>query len=162
MEVNGWPLFRNWGLALNSGNLQKQQECQSSTAPAQKSKCKKEVWAIAVFYNKIFKCPVVLDDFIRIPLLQPSIPTNSPQFRQSDKAHKNGHFWHPKKWTWVPEKKVFPRIHMKIHFLQKTGSKLVNFCLSGPIFILHPAIGGRHPVPCLSTQITERQGTAMY
>ena len=122
---------------------------------------KKEVWAIAVFYNKIFKCPVVLDDFIRIPLLQPSIPANSPQFRQSDKAHKNGHFWHPKKWTWVSEKKVFPRIHMKIHFLQKTGSKLVNFCLSGPIFILHPAIGGRHPVPCLSTQITERQGTAI-
>ena len=51
---------------------------------------------------------------------------------------------------------------MKIHFLQKTGSKLVKFCLRGPICILHPAIGGRHPVPCLSTQITERQGTAMY
>ena len=51
---------------------------------------------------------------------------------------------------------------MKVHFLQKTGSKLVKFGLCDPIFILHPAIGGRHPVPCLSTQITERQGTAMY
>ena len=59
-------------------------------------------------------------------------------------------------------KKVFPRIHMKVHFLQKTGSKLVKFGLCDPIFILHPAIGGRHPVPCLNTQITERQGTAMY
>ena len=41
-------------------------------------------------------------------------------------------------------------------FLQKTGSKLVNFCLSGPIYILPPPIGGRHPVPCLGTQISER------
>ena len=61
-----------------------------------------------------------------------------------------------------PEKKAFPRIHIDMCFLQKTGSKLVKFGLCDPISILQPAIGGRHPVPCLSTQITERQGTAMY
>ena len=109
-----------------------------------------------------FSADVVWDDFIRIPFVLPSILANCPQFRQSDEAPKNGQFWRPKKWMWGLEKKAFPRIHMKIHFLQKTGSKLVKFCLRGPICILHPAIGGRHPVPCLSTQITERQGTAMY
>ena len=61
-----------------------------------------------------------------------------------------------------PEKKAFPRIHIDMCFLQKTGSKLVKFGLCDPISILHPAIGCRHPVPCLNTQITERQGTAMY
>ena len=61
-----------------------------------------------------------------------------------------------------PEKKAFPRIHIDMCFLQKTGSKLVKFGLCDPISILQPAIGGRHPVPCLNTQITERQGTAMY
>ena len=30
------------------------------------------------------------------------------------------------------------------------------------IAVLHPPIGGHHPVPCFSTQITERQGTVMY
>ena len=63
---------------------------------------------------------------------------------------------------WGPEKKAFPRIHIDMCFLQKTGSKLVKFGLCDPIFILHPAIGGRHPVPCLTTQIIERRGTAMY
>ena len=29
-------------------------------------------------------------------------------------------------------------------------------------YILHPAIGGSHPIPCLSTQITKRRGIAMY
>ena len=29
-------------------------------------------------------------------------------------------------------------------------------------YILHPAIGGPHPIPCLSTQITKRRGIAMY
>ena len=61
-----------------------------------------------------------------------------------------------------PKKKAFPRIHIDMCFLQKKGSKLVKFGLCDPINILQPAIGGRHPVPCLSTQITERQGTAMY
>ena len=51
---------------------------------------------------------------------------------------------------------------MDMCFLQKTGFKLVKFGLCGSIYILHPAIGGSHPVPCLSIQITERQGTAMY
>ena len=39
---------------------------------------------------------------------------------------------------------------------------MVKFCLCGPIYILQTPIGGSHPVPCLSTQIAERQGTAMY
>ena len=56
----------------------------------------------------------------------------------------------------------FLRDDMDMCFLQKTGFKLVKFGLCGSIYILHPAIGGPHPVPCLSTQITERQGTAMY
>ena len=60
------------------------------------------------------------------------------------------------------QKKDIPRIHADMDFLQKTGPKLVKFGLRGPICILHPPIEGYHPVPCLSTQITERQGTAMY
>ena len=39
---------------------------------------------------------------------------------------------------------------------------MVKFGLCGPIYILQTPIGGSHPVPCLSTQIAERQGTAMY
>ena len=54
------------------------------------------------------------------------------------------------------QKKDILRIHIGMDFLQKTGSKLVNFCLSGPIYIFPPPIGGRHPVPCLGTQISER------
>ena len=57
------------------------------------------------------------------------------------------------------QKKDFPRIHIDRYFLQKTGFKMVKF---GPIYILQAPIGGSHPVPCLSTQIIERQGTAMY
>ena len=60
------------------------------------------------------------------------------------------------------EKKDFLRDDIDMCFLQKTGFKLIKFGLCGSIYILHPAIGGSHPVPCLSTQITERQGTAMY
>ena len=66
------------------------------------------------------------------------------------------------------EKKDFLRDDIDMCFLQKTGFKLIKFGLCGSIYILHPAIGGPHPVPCLSTQITEiteiteRQGTAMY
>ena len=61
-----------------------------------------------------------------------------------------------------PKKKVFFWNHIDMCFLQKTGFKLVKFGQCGSIYILHPAIGGSHPVPCLSTQIAERQGTAMY
>ena len=39
---------------------------------------------------------------------------------------------------------------------------MVKFGLCGPIYILQTPIRGSHPVPCLSTQIAERQGTAMY
>merc|ERR1711997_982624 len=60
------------------------------------------------------------------------------------------------------EKKYFLRDDIDMCFLQKTGFKLIKFGLCGSIYILHPAIGGSHPVPCLSTQIAERQGTAMY
>ena len=60
------------------------------------------------------------------------------------------------------EKKVFSQIHIGMCFLQKNGFKLVKFGLCGSIYISHPAIGGSHPVPCLSTQLAERQGTAMY
>ena len=60
------------------------------------------------------------------------------------------------------QKKDIPRIHIDMDFLQKTRSKLVNFGLHGLLSILQTPIGGRHPVPCLTTQITERRGTAMY
>ena len=59
-------------------------------------------------------------------------------------------------------KKDFSRIHIDRCFLQKTGFKMVKFGLCGPIYILQTPIGGSHPVPCLSTQIAERQGAAMY
>ena len=86
----------------------------------------------------------------------------SPQFWHLVKPLKNGQFWRPKKWMWGLQKKVIPRIHIGMAFLQKTGSKLVKFGPCGPTYILPGHIGGRHPVPCLSTQIAERQGTAMY
>ena len=60
------------------------------------------------------------------------------------------------------KKKVFFRIHIDMYFLQKTEFKMVKFGPCGPIYILQTPIGGSHPVPCLSTQIAERQGTAMY
>ena len=60
------------------------------------------------------------------------------------------------------QKKGFSRIHIDMYFLQKTGFKMVKFGLCGPIYILQTPIGGSHPVPCLSTQIAERQGAAMY
>ena len=62
----------------------------------------------------------------------------------------------------MAKKKVISQIHIGMCFLQKNGFKLVKFGLCGSIYILHPAIGGSHPVPCLSTQLAERQGTAMY
>ena len=62
----------------------------------------------------------------------------------------------------MAKKKGFSRIHIDMYFLQKTGFKMVKFGLCGPIYILQTPIGGSHPVPCLSTQIAERQGTAMY
>ena len=37
---------------------------------------------------------------------------------------------------WGPKKKAFPRIHIDMCFLQKTGSKLVKFGPCGPICIL--------------------------
>ena len=98
---------------------------------------------------------------LQFPLFS-SILTFAPQFRKSDEALKNGQFWRPKKGEKGPPKKDFPRIHIGMDFLQKNGSKLVKFGPWGPIYILPEHIGGRHPVPCLSTQIAERQGTAMY
>ena len=62
----------------------------------------------------------------------------------------------------MAEKKVFSRIHIDMYFLQKTEFEMVKFGPCGPIYILQTPIGGSHPVPCLSTQIAERQGTAMY
>ena len=68
----------------------------------------------------------------------------------------------PQKSKNVGQKKTFPESMLTWTFCKKTGSKLVKFGLRGPICILHPPIGGYHPVPCLSTKIIERQGTAMY
>jgi hypothetical protein len=60
------------------------------------------------------------------------------------------------------KKKSFTESIWTRTFCKKLGPNIVKFGLSGPIYILQPAIGGHHPVPCLSTQIAERQGTAMY
>ena len=92
--------------------------------------------------------------------LNPGNPAlNSGKVR---KGVKNDQFWRPNKWVRVPIFFLLPWIHIGMGFMQKTGSKLVKFCFCGPIYILHPPIGGSHPVPCLTTQITERRGTAMY
>ena len=85
-----------------------------------------------------------------------------PQFRKSEEARQKWSILTPKKVNMRAKKKDFPRIHIDMAFLQKTGSKLVNFGLHGLLYILQTPIGGRHPVPCLTTQITERRGTAMY
>ena len=60
------------------------------------------------------------------------------------------------------KKKYSSRIPMDLYFLQNTELKMVKFGPCGPIYILQTPIGGSHPVPCLSTQIAERQGAAMY
>ena len=55
------------------------------------------------------------------------------------------------------KKKYFPESILTPTFCnKKTGSKLVKFGLCGPIYVLQPPIGGSHPVPCLGTQIPER------
>ena len=100
-------------------------------------------------------------DFIKISCLL-LISDISPQFWHFAKPVKNGQFWRPKKLIWGPKKKVIFWNHIDMCFLQKNGFNLVKFGLCGSIYILHPAIGGSHSVPCLSTQLAERQGTAMY
>ena len=85
-----------------------------------------------------------------------------PQFRKSEEARQKWPILTPKKMNMKAKKKDIPRIHIDMDFLQKTRSKLVNFGLHGLLSILQTPIGGRHPVPCLTTQITERRGTAMY
>ena len=79
-----------------------------------------------------------------------------------DRAQQKWPVLSPKKAKMVAKKKTFPESMLTWTFCKKTGSKLVNFGLRGPICILHPPIEGYHPVPCLSTKIIERQGTAMY
>ena len=69
----------------------------------------------------------------------------SPPFWHLVKPLKNGQFWRPKKWMWGLQKKVIPRIHIGMAFLQKNGSKLVKFGPCGPIYILPEHIGGSPP-----------------
>ena len=45
----------------------------------------------------------------------------------------------------------------QIQFAKK-WPRLVNFSPQSFIYLQHPRIGGRHPVPCLSIHIPERQG----
>ena len=102
------------------------------------------------------------NDFITIPLL-PSILEILPSIPEKwGSSSKMVNFDAQKSEYEGQKKKDFPRIHIDMAFLQKTGSKLVNFGLHGLLYILQTPIGGRHPVPCLTTQITERRGTAMY
>ena len=98
---------------------------------------------------------------LQFPLCS-SILTFAPQFRHLVKPLRNSQFWCPKKGIRCLKKKDFPRIHIGMDFLQKNGSKLVKFGPCGAIYILQQLIWGRHPVPCLGTQISKRQGTAMY
>ena len=85
-----------------------------------------------------------------------------PQFWKSEEGCQKWPILTTQKLNMMAKKKVFSQIHIGMCFLQKNGFKLVKFGLCGSIYILHPAIGGSHPVPCLSTQLAERQGTAMY
>ena len=89
-------------------------------------------------------------------------------------------FWHfssiltfgqtPQKWPILAPKKVNVRPAEKSHSPNPYwyGLFAKNRVQIGQIWPLWPNIhlpghiGGRHPVPCLSTQIAERQGTAMY
>ena len=97
----------------------------------------------------------------QIPLCTP-ILTFAPPFWHLVRPLKKGQFWHPKKGKTGPKKRDIFRIHIGVDFLQKTGPKLLKICPCGAIYILQQLIWGRHPVPCLSTQISKRQGTAMY
>ena len=101
------------------------------------------------------------NDFITIPLL-PSILEILPSIPEKWGSSSKMANFDAQKSEYEGQKKDFPRIHIDMAFLQKTGSKLVNFGLHGLLYILQTPIGGRHPVPCLTTQITERRGTAMY
>ena len=101
--------------------------------------------------------PGVLDDFIRIPLLQPSIPANSPQFWQSDKAHKNCHFWHPKKWTWVPKKRLSPNPYENPLFAKKNGVQIGQLLPLWAHFHFTP--GSRGSPPCTLSQHPDNRET---
>ena len=94
---------------------------------------------------------------LQFPLCS-SILTFAPQFRHLGKPLKKGQFCCPKKEIRGPKKETFPESIL----VWKNGTKLVKVCQCGPIYILQYLIRGRHPVPCLSIQITKRQGTAMY
>ena len=54
------------------------------------------------------------------------------------------------------KKKVIPRIHLDMDFLQKTRSKMVKFGLYGRTSDLQRPIGGHHPMLYFSSQITKK------
>ena len=85
----------------------------------------------------------------------PQFWQTSPQFWQSGEASEKRPPWHPKKWNFGPKKKVIPRIHLDMDFLQKTGSKMVKFGLYGPTSDLQRPIGGHHPMLYFSSQIAK-------
>ena len=62
----------------------------------------------------------------------------------------------PKKVKFWAKKKVIPRIHLDMDFLQKTRSKMVKFGLYGPTSDLQRPIGGPHPMLYFSSQITKK------
>ena len=76
-----------------------------------------------------------------------------PPLWKSDVASEKRSPWPPKKLKWGPQKKAFPRFHLKMYFLQKTASKLVKFGLCSSISDLHTPIGGPHPMLYFPSQI---------
>ena len=95
------------------------------------------------------------NDFITIPLL-PSILEILPSIPEKWGSSSKMANFDAKKNEYEGQKKDIPRIHIDMDFLQKTRSKLVNFGLHGLLSILQTPIGGRHPVPYFSIQITEK------
>ena len=170
--INGQQVImqcRNWG--ANVGIEEQRGHCYLHwlaptlfiNDPAERKQCSPTLPSNISILMVIDHCIYNIKPMIALqfPLFS-SILTFAPQFWHLVKALKNGHFLRPKKGIRCPQKKTFPESILVWTFCKKNGSKLVKFGPWGPIYILPEHIGGRHPVPCLSTQIAERQGTAMY
>ena len=93
---------------------------------------------------------ISIDHFINvkttISLLQPSIPETALNSGKVTKPKKMANFDAQKSECEARRKKSFPESILTPTFCKKTGSKLVKFGLCGPISILHPPMGGHHPV----------------
>ena len=87
-----------------------------NTDPSDRKLFSLDYSATLLFWLSLIIAYYKVHDFITIPVL-PSIldilPFSSGKVR---KSVKNGQFWRPKKWVWVPNIFCFPWIHIAMFF----------------------------------------------